>query len=129
MDKSFGVIALSEENQVLLIKDTHGNWGFPKGHKEGTETETEAAERELEEETGLQIDHWIDHPPLITSYTLPSGKEKEVIYFLAKVTGNISLHPEEIKACGWFALDQVEPQLTFTNTQSLFRQVIPWIVT
>lgn len=40
--------------QVLLIKDSYDNWGFPKGHIEAGESSLEAALRECREETGLE---------------------------------------------------------------------------
>ncbi|HSG80847.1 MAG TPA: NUDIX domain-containing protein [Gemmatimonadota bacterium] len=39
--------------EVLLIRDSYGNWGFPKGHVEPGETRQAAALRECREETGL----------------------------------------------------------------------------
>ena len=37
----------------LLIRDSHGHWGFPKGHLERGEGSESAAVREVREETGL----------------------------------------------------------------------------
>jgi 8-oxo-dGTP pyrophosphatase MutT (NUDIX family) len=42
-----------EGAKYLLIRDSYNNWGFPKGHLEGTESPAEAALRETAEETGL----------------------------------------------------------------------------
>ncbi len=38
---------------VLLIRDSYGKWGFPKGHLEDGEAPDVAAARETAEETGL----------------------------------------------------------------------------
>src|SRR5215207_6401706 len=43
----------TEDNQFLLIRDPCANWGLPKGHLEGGETPSQAAVREVAEETGL----------------------------------------------------------------------------
>ena len=43
-----------EGARYLLIRDSYNNWGFPKGHLEGSESPAEAAMRETAEETGLQ---------------------------------------------------------------------------
>ena len=40
--------------RFLLIRDSYGNWGFPKGHLEAGESPAEAALRETGEETGLE---------------------------------------------------------------------------
>ena len=53
-EKSCGCIII-EDKKVLLIKQTNGIWGFPKGHVEKNETELQTAEREVKEETGLDI--------------------------------------------------------------------------
>ena len=53
-EKSCGCIIINK-NKVLLIKQTKGHWGFPKGHVEKDETEIETAIREVKEETGLDI--------------------------------------------------------------------------
>jgi 8-oxo-dGTP pyrophosphatase MutT (NUDIX family) len=42
-----------ESAKYLLIRDSYNNWGFPKGHLEGSESPAEAALRETAEETGL----------------------------------------------------------------------------
>jgi 8-oxo-dGTP pyrophosphatase MutT (NUDIX family) len=41
---------------VVLRRTKNGNWLFPKGHVEAFESPPEAAVREVEEETGLQVD-------------------------------------------------------------------------
>ena len=46
---------IDNEIRYLLIKDFHGNYGFPKGHLEKKETEAEAAIREIKEEVGIDI--------------------------------------------------------------------------
>lgn len=50
------VIILNEEQEVLLQKRSDvGLWGIPSGHVEPGETVTNAAVREVLEETGLDI--------------------------------------------------------------------------
>ena len=50
-----GVVFRREGTGVryLLILDSNGNWGFPKGHLNEGESPLDAARREVEEETGL----------------------------------------------------------------------------
>ena len=40
--------------RILLIFDQYGQWTFPKGHLEASETSAAAAIREVYEETGIQ---------------------------------------------------------------------------
>ena len=46
---------IDNELHYLVIKDFHNNYGFPKGHLEQGETVSEAAKREIKEETGIDI--------------------------------------------------------------------------
>ena len=73
------------ELRFVIEQTPAGNHGFPKGHIEAGETETQAALREIQEEVGLA-------PRLIPGfrtadfYPLPSKPNtyKQVIYFLAE---------------------------------------------
>ncbi|MBI4032450.1 NUDIX domain-containing protein [Candidatus Berkelbacteria bacterium] len=52
-----GVVIRQDETegiQVLVIKDSHGRWSFPKGRIEVGETAQAAAEREVNEEVGIE---------------------------------------------------------------------------
>ena len=52
--KVFGVIAISKDNRVLLVKGRERNkWSFPKGHIQDRETSFDCAHRECYEETGI----------------------------------------------------------------------------
>lgn len=63
-------VQIMNGNNVLLVQNLRsGNWGFPKGHREPTDTTwRDTAVREVEEETGLKenIDYVIcsDKPDL-----------------------------------------------------------------
>jgi bis(5'-nucleosidyl)-tetraphosphatase len=51
---SAGGVVLNRANQVYLIhKVARDEWAFPKGRIEESESKTDAAKRETEEETGL----------------------------------------------------------------------------
>jgi len=54
-EKSCGCIIINN-GKVLLVKQTKGHWGFPKGHVEANETEEETAIREVKEELGITLD-------------------------------------------------------------------------
>lgn len=54
---SCGVIPVRKTEtgyEFLLSQHSGGHWTFPKGHKDGGETDLETAMRELHEETGLR---------------------------------------------------------------------------
>ena len=57
-ERSAGFIAYKEnagERSYLIIRQTNGDYGFPKGHIEDGESDYEAATRELYEETGIEV--------------------------------------------------------------------------
>ncbi|MED4354970.1 NUDIX domain-containing protein [Schinkia azotoformans] len=88
------VIILNEENQVLLQKRADvGLWGIPSGHVEIGETVSEAAIREVKEETNLDIKIkkliGVYSDPNSQVFVYPNGKVVHFITtcFLAEITG------------------------------------------
>ncbi|MBQ1477533.1 MAG: NUDIX domain-containing protein [Erysipelotrichaceae bacterium] len=78
------VICTIKEKMVyyLIIKDRHGNYGFPKGHQEAGESLEETALREIREEAGIEV-KILPGFKKVSSYTMPNGIGKEVHYFLS----------------------------------------------
>ena len=88
------VIILNEEKQVLLQKRSDvGLWGIPSGHIEIGETVSEAAIREVKEETNLDIKIkkliGVYSDPNSQVFAYPNGKIVHFITtcFLAEITG------------------------------------------
>ncbi|WP_017470441.1 NUDIX domain-containing protein [Amphibacillus jilinensis] len=88
------VIILNEENQVLLQKRADvGRWGIPSGHVEIGETVSEAAIREVKEETNLDIKIkkliGVYSEPDSQTFVYPNGKAVHFITtcFLAEIKG------------------------------------------
>ena len=57
-EKTGGAVMFTEKDgqrKYLLIKNESGHIGFPKGHIDYGETETDTAKREVYEETGLEL--------------------------------------------------------------------------
>ena len=86
------------ESEFLLLKNRRGFWGFPQGHKEKGETETQTLIREVFEETGivcLYIQSYIGR--IHYSYFKADGmkSEKEVrFYFATTTTRNVIISKE-----------------------------------
>ena len=81
-EKSCGCIII-EKDKVLLIQQTKGHWGFPKGHMEAGETEIETAIREVKEETNLDVE--IDENKRYTmEYITDKGTYKQVVFLLLR---------------------------------------------
>lgn len=122
-EKSCGCIII-KNNKVLLIKQTKGHWGFPKGHMEKGETEIETAIREVKEETNLDVK--IDANSRCTmEYMTDKGKLKEVVLFIAKCTGGETKAQEcEISDMKWLDFEEAIKTITYDNTREVFRKII-----
>lgn len=129
-DESFGVVPLSFEKgywEVFLIQHRHGRyWGFPKGHAEHNETPQQAAERELKEETNLDIVRFLQDEPFVEQYqfTLEGRRiSKRVFYFAAIVSGRIELQKKEIQDGTWITLRDAFDKITHQEGKTILAQV------
>ena len=122
-EKSCGCIII-EDKKVLLIKQTNGIWGFPKGHVEKNETELQTAEREVKEETNIDVK--IDETKRYTmNYMTDRGASKEVVLFLAqKIGGNLSRQESEVSQIEWLCFDDAISRLSYKHTKALFKKVV-----
>ena len=127
-EKSCGAIVFysdKEREEVLLIKHANsGHWSFPKGHVEGNETETETAEREVLEETGLHIKIDTRFRQTVT-YSPKKDTIKDVVYFIA-FTDEYTTHRqiEEISQIKWVSLSEAENIVTYKNDTELYKQAL-----
>lgn len=122
-EKACGAIVI-KEGKVLLIQQTQGHWGFPKGHVENNETEEETAIREVKEETNVDIE--IEpNKRYQMEYELPNGNNKIAVFFIAKpLSSDIKKQEEEISNIDWIEIGKVEEKLTYENTRELFRKAM-----
>ena len=122
-EKSCGAIIIYN-NQVLMVKQQKGFWGFPKGHVEDGETEVETAIREVKEETNVDI--VVDENlRFVNHYITDKNVDKTVIFFVAHPIDNLNIIAQEaeIKEIEWVDIDSVEDKLTFDNTKEMWRNV------
>lgn len=128
IEKTSGAVVYRRHNQhleYLLLQSTNkGNfWGFPKGHVEGNESLKETAEREIREETQLNLD--VDTSfHVYTEYDLPNGNRKQMTLFLAEVKDPemIKLQAAEIKDDSWLPYEEARQRLTYDNLKQLLDQ-------
>lgn len=98
-EKTCGSVIFRRENGIkkyLLIKNDSGHIGFPKGHVEPNETESQTAEREVYEETGIKVK--ID-PETRQEYSYKTDNDtiKNCVYFCNEFTSSeIKIQREEI---------------------------------
>lgn len=129
-ENSYGVIPLRKEEggvKVLLIFHKKGkHWGFPKGHKDPGESDFEAAQRELREETGLMIVECLASEPFSETYHFYKREgrvSKTVCYYPAFVEGKLVLQPEEIVDARWVFLQEAKDHLSFKGAKDICSRV------
>lgn len=122
---SAGAITYTIENDTilyLLIKDFHGNYGFPKGHLENKETRREAALREIKEETGIDVtlDETFEKELV---YIMPNGIEKTSVYYLGHYENQTPVaQEEEVETMLLLPYEEAYEKLTFDNMKEVLAQ-------
>jgi 8-oxo-dGTP pyrophosphatase MutT (NUDIX family) len=108
--------------EVVLVGRSHsGIWALPKGTPRSGETIEQVAVREVQEETGLQVQ-------LITyigtvSYTFMRNQVryfKQVRHFLFEaIGGDIALHDAEYDRVAWYPLPEALRLMTYPNEATI----------
>ena len=115
-EKSCGAVVHRERDGVreyLIIRHNGGHWSFPKGHVEHGENEVQTATREIREETGLLTEINTDFRNIVT-YSPKNGVMKDVVFFLASVTGGTEhAQEEEIAQLEWLTFEKARAIVTF----------------
>lgn len=112
--------------RFLLIRDSYGHWGFPKGHLERGESAATAAARETTEETGLGELRLATELETIDWYFRLRGKliHKYCHFFLFEsASGEPAPQLDEgITECAWFTLEDALGQLGYENARGVLRK-------
>ena len=126
VERSAGGVVLRETDgalHVLVIRDPYRNWGLPKGHLEEGESLSEAALREVLEETGLDQVALGEELSTIDWYFRLDGVliHKFCTFFLMRSPGGDAAPEtdEGITACVWIPLDEVDERITYDNARSV----------
>lgn len=122
-----GVVARREADRTLylLIRDSYGNWGFPKGHVEAGENPGEAAMREVREETGLAEVRLSGAIHTIDWYFRFRGRlVHKVCHFYLMQTEDAETCPQQdegITACRWETFDDAVRLVSYENARDVLR--------
>lgn len=107
----------------LLIRDSYGHWGLPKGHLEAGEAPEGAARREVREETGvadLEVDAAID---TIDWYFRFRGRlvHKVCHFFLMRAARarTCPQRAEGITACRWVRYEDAVALVSYDNARAV----------
>jgi 8-oxo-dGTP pyrophosphatase MutT (NUDIX family) len=128
-----------EERQYLLLRSALTRrpvWEFAKGGIEAGEGETEAAERELREETGLRLGDYVLREGFREMeryhFTRGSGEGqllifKQVVYFLAEwLQGEVRVS-REASRYAWVSAEQAHRLLRFPEKRRVLSRTEAWL--
>ncbi len=124
-EKSCGAVLFRQEGPAhayLILQSTQGHNTLCKGHVEGRETERQTARREIGEETGLTVDFADGFREVIT-YSPAPGVTKDVVFFLAAVTGGtLTCQPEEVADARFLPFEKAVEALTYASDRDTLRK-------
>jgi 8-oxo-dGTP pyrophosphatase MutT (NUDIX family) len=123
-----GVIYRRRERSIevaLIATGGGGRWGLPKGHVAFEETPQHAAQREIEEETGLRGE--VLRPLDTIEYWFRVGRTRihKVVdlYLLRYQTGDIVPQMSEVDDARWMLLDEAIAMASFPRERAVLEQV------
>lgn len=123
-----GIVYRLEEGAplFLLIRDSYGNWGFPKGHVERGESAEDAALREVREETGLQELASRGLIDTIDWYFRFRGRliHKSCHFYLMETSQSDTApqRAEGITACQWVTYGEAHEAVSYANAREVLRR-------
>lgn len=124
-EKSCGAVIFCGENtsrNYLILTSTLGHTTLCKGHVEGEETEHETAVREIMEETGLTVD-FVDGFREVITYSPRPGRVKDVVFFLARLSGGtLTCQPEEVAEARFLPLEEALAALTHDSDRDTLQK-------
>jgi 8-oxo-dGTP pyrophosphatase MutT (NUDIX family) len=110
----------------LLIRDSYGNWGFPKGHLEQGESAEDAALREVREETGLSELGSCGLIDTIDWYFRFRGRliHKSCHFYLMETSQSDTApqQAEGITACQWVTYGEAHEAVSYANAREVLRR-------
>ena len=129
-EKSCGAVIFRKSDtwNVLLIRHSKGRHvSFPKGHVEPGEMESQTAEREILEETGLRVR--VDKRFRAENrYNIRPDTQKLVVIFAATTDqAELTPQPEEIAEAVWVPVDEAEERLTYERDRRIMRDAFEHI--
>ncbi len=134
-EQSAGFVIYREDKKgirlYLLLHYPGGHVDFAKGHIEKGETKLQAAERELEEETGINKVKWLEGYKEKIHYNYKREGQlmsKDVFFFLAQTKQKNVKISFEHQIYFWLPYHQAYQKITFMNSKNLLQKAEEFIL-
>jgi 8-oxo-dGTP pyrophosphatase MutT (NUDIX family) len=117
-----GVIPRSEV--VVVHRPRYDDWSFPKGKRDGKESDEETALREVEEETGFRCRLGPDLGAV--EYRDSRGRQKSVRYWLMELepeaNGQVFVPNREVDELRWCTAGEAGRLLSYEHDRDLLKR-------
>ena len=103
--------------ELALCGRRNGLWALPKGTPETGETHEQTALREVQEETGLEVEIEAPLGHIEYWFTLPRERVHKRVYFylMTSCGGSVDDHDPEFDVVEWFPAAAVPATLTYPS--------------
>ena len=135
---SCGFVLYQKSPEILFLLLKHpnqGEWEFPKGHQENTETYYETAKRELTEEVNFNADKDIivarkkEQLKFFTyEYKAPSGSLRKMVLFVGRCNKNPVISSEH-RGFAWFKFEEAKKLLKFPEVCGCLEEIYNFVRT
>ncbi len=124
LEKSAGAVVFyrGAALEYLLILSTY--WEFPKGQVEPDESETEAAAREVREETALEVKLLPGFRQQVDYFYRRGGNliKKQVVYLLGEAANKNVRVSWEHQEAEWLSFEDALARLKYENAREILRK-------
>jgi len=129
---SAGGVVVNPDGKVLVVNQNGDSWSLPKGHVDPGETDRQAAEREIREESGIADLTFVKDLGSYERYQLAHGgvgenkEELKHITFFLYTTNQHELAPEDSHnpEARWVAPKDVVDLLTHSKDKAFFVSIL-----
>ena len=119
-------VVLNAEGRVLLVRRKiepwRGAWALPAGYQEIDEHPEATAVREIQEETGIDVEV-VGLLDLIHVDTDPRKPANVAVYLCRALGGEARPDQSDVDAAEWFALDALPERIGFGNYERILSRL------
>ena len=132
---SCGFVLYQKSPEILFLLLKHpnqGEWEFPKGHQENSETYYETAKRELTEEVNFNAEDIIvarrkgQLMSFTYEYKAPSGSLRKMVLFVGLCNKNPIISSEH-RGFAWFTFEEAKKLLKYPEVRGCLEEIYHFV--